>query len=281
LSQRIVHLRNIEDFASMIECASGVGDVLAHILTSNDTILFDIDAPSDCSPAFLSVTNCLAARLRTQNVPFDTRNLPDWMIIMDDIDTGLTGVHGPRIIQAFSNAPSGKSMLARFKCANSELISQFVREFSPLLVGLPNLYEEMESALAELMDNVFAHSESPEGGFLVGRHYTNLSILRFAVCDLGISIPRHLRRMAPEYLNQTDENVLAEAFVLGVSGNKETRFGSGLPTVSDMTIRLGGQLNAFSGSAIYKVQSGIANSVNVEKRFPGTLVSIEWPTSGG
>jgi hypothetical protein len=265
----------------MIECAAGVGDALAHILTSNDTILFDIDAPSDCSPAFLAVTNCFAARLRTQSIPFDTRNLPDWMTIQDDISTGLTGVHGPRIIFEFSNTPSGTSLLARFHNANSELISNFVSSFSPLLAGLPNLYEEMERALAELMDNVYAHGESPEGGFLVGKHYAHLNALRFAVCDLGISIPRHLRRMEPKYLNQTDEDVLAEAFVLGVSGNKATRFGSGLPTVSDITMRLGGKLTAYSGNAIYQVRSGIASSLRTEKRFPGTLISIEWPTLGG
>lgn len=255
--------------------------MLVHVLTSNDTILFDIDAPFDCSPAFLSVTNCLAARLRAQNVAFDTRNVPDWMIILDDISTGLTGVHGPRVIHQFSVTSSGTSLLARFKSANSELISQFVSAFSPLLVGLPNLYEEMESALAELMDNVFAHSESPEGGFLVGRHYPHLNTLRFAVCDLGLSIPRHLRRMEPAYLNLPDESVLAEAFVLGVSGNKVTHFGSGLPTVSDMTMRLGGRMNVYSGSAIYQVQSDIAGPLHVEKRFPGTLISIEWPTPGG
>ena len=265
----------------MIECASGVGDVLVHVLTSNDTILFDIDAPSDCSPAFLAVTNCLVARLRAQTISFDTRNVPHWLIISDVISTGPTGVHGPHVMQAFSEIPSDRSLLAGFTNANSELIREFVGLFAPLLTGMPNLYEEMESALAELMDNVFAHSESPEGGFLAGRHYAQLSTLRFAVCDLGISIPRHLRRMEPAYVYQSDEFVLAEAFVLGVSGNKVTHFGSGLPTVSDMTMRLGGRMNVYSGSAMYQVQSGTAGPLRVEKRFPGTLISIEWPTKRG
>jgi len=207
--------------------------------------------------------------------------MSDWMIIMDDISVGLTGLHGPRVIHQFSNPKTGTSLLARFRNANSEVIRQFVDEFSPLLLGLSNLYEEMESALAELMDNVFAHSESPEGGFLAARHNASINTLRFAVCDLGLSIPRHLRRMEPAYSNLSDEVVLAEAFILGVSGNKITHFGSGLPTVSDMTMRIKGQMNVYSGNAIYQVQSDGPHSLLVEKRFPGTLISIEWPTAGG
>jgi len=281
VSQRVVHLRNIEDITSMIECASEVGNVLACTPASNDIILFDIDASSDCSPAFLAITNCLAARLRAANISFDARNIPDWMTIRDDISMGITGNNGPRIIRQFSNDESGTSILARFKNADSELIGQFVSLFSPLLAGLPNLYEKMEIAMGELMDNVFAHSESPEGGFLVGKHYTHLNMLRFEVCDLGISIPSHLRRMEPAYLNQPDEVVLSEAFVLGVSGNKATRFGSGLPTVSDITTRLGGHLVAYSGNALYEVQSDMSHPMHIETRFPGTLISIEWPTVRG
>jgi anti-sigma regulatory factor (Ser/Thr protein kinase) len=217
-------------------------------------------------------------RLRAQSVSFDTRDLPDRITILDDISIGLTGVHGPRIIHQFTSVESETSIVARFTHADSYLIEQFVDAFAPLLIGLPNLYEELESALAELMDNVFAHSESPEGGFLVGKHYTDRHVLRFAVCDLGISIPRHLRRMEPEYINLPDDQVMSEAFVLGVSGNKSTRFGSGLPTVSDVTMRLGGLLRAYSGKAIYCVKSETVESISPEKRFPGTLMSIEWPT---
>ena len=265
----------------MIECASGVVDALAYVLSSDETILFDIDAPEDLSPAFLAVTNCLAARLRSQNVSFDTRRSPGMMSIMDNIRVGLTGQHGPRIIQSSEDPGSGRVFYARFQNAESERIQGFVDSFSPLLAGLPNLYEEMESTLAELMDNVFAHSESQEGGYLAGRHYADQNLLRFAVCDLGISIPRHLRKMEPTYVNKPDVEVLADAFVLGVSGDKTVRFGSGLPTVSDMTAQLGGHLFAYSGSAVYEVRAASSGSRAVQQRFPGTLISIEWPTTGG
>lgn len=280
VSQHIIRLRNIDDISSMIECAAGVEDAIIRTLTSNDMILFDIDAPTDCSPAFLSVMNCLVARLHAQTIPFDTHNVPDWLVLSNVVYTYPTGIYGPYVMQSLSEVLSDRILLAGFANANSELIGEFIGLFAPLLTGMPNLFEEMESALAELMDNVFAHSESPEGGFLAGRHYAQQNMLRFAVCDLGISIPRHLRRMESVYVHQSDEFVLTEAFVLGVSGDKKTRFGSGLPTVSDMTIRLGGQLTAYSGNAIYEVKSGITKTLHVETRFPGTLISIEWPTTG-
>jgi hypothetical protein len=146
------------------------------------------------------------------------------------------------------------------------------------LNNFPNFYERFESSLAELMDNVFAHSGSTVGGFLDTYHDSETGELRFALGDLGITIPGHLRSRISEYGDYNDRAVLIEAFKEGVSGDRETRFGSGLPYVKDVTTQVGGSLEVYSGLAYFSKTFDSETVVEPRVPFPGTLIYIRWPS---
>ena len=92
-------------------------------------------------------------------------------------------------------------------------------------------------------------------------------MLRFAICDLGVSIPYHLRTADPSFSALPDHEVLHAAFLEGVSGDKQTRFGSGLPYVRDTTLRCGGALQVYSGNAVYRLGTRIQNHIPLTSVF--------------
>jgi hypothetical protein len=152
--------------------------------------------------------------------------------------------------------------------------------FARHLHGVPDLYNRLENTLAELMENVRLHSESPVGGLLSAQFLPNKRTIRFAICDFGVSIPGHLSRLPKYSVGMPDDDLVAKAFEAGVSGaQSEIRSGSGLPFVRDFTMGIGGQVRVYSRLAALTIGVHGVSSVPVPNPFPGTLFTIDWPST--
>ena len=106
---------------------------------------------------------------------------------------------------------------------------------SPLVESLDRLYradarrkhlrESVFTALTELVDNVYSHSETPLAGFAMLQAYPNKArpSVQIAVSDSGIGIPASLRRgLSERVAGLTDAALIVKAFTRrGLS-----RFGS-------------------------------------------------------
>lgn len=158
------------------------------------------------------------------------------------------------------------------------LIRKIVELYVPLFAGVSDLVYRFESTIWELMNNVFAHSQSSCGG-AIGVQYRNAEQeLQFSICDYGITIPAHLSRLA-QFSSMTDDELLLESFKIGVSaGDPKRHSGQGLPFLKEMTSELGGRVYVFSRNGVYCSDIEETRAYMNAVAFPGTLVALNWPS---
>lgn len=109
---------------------------------------------------------------------------------------------------------------------------------------------ELEGAawtiLAELIDNVFAHSETQLDGFAALQVYPKGNCLKVAVSDSGLGLLRTLRpalqSQAPKLAALRDVELLVQVFKQGLSRHGTGR-GCGLKGCADKAIKFGAELD--------------------------------------
>lgn len=110
--------------------------------------------------------------------------------------------------------------------------------------------DELEGAawtiLAELIDNVFAHSETQLDGFAALQVYPKGNCLKVAVSDSGLGLLKTLRpalqNQAPKLAALRDVELLVEVFRQGLSRHGTGR-GCGLKGCADKAIKFGAELD--------------------------------------
>jgi hypothetical protein len=279
LEKHTLTLESIIDHHSLLRTAARIGSLGSAVDTGCRSVHVDAQGVDGVNPVFVAVINCIADFLRSRNVAVVGFTAPKSLVGREQVfEAGLYvwPMHVKQVLpQSSDESPQLK---AHFGGANPEVITRFVETFARFFQGVPNLIENLESTLAELMDNVSAHSGSNEGGWIAAKYDGEERVLRFSICDLGVSIPVHLRNSDDAYRAMNDVELLDAAFIEGVSGDKKTHFGSGLPYVRDATVRVNGALQVYSGHAIHADLSPRGESVSVNTRFPGTLIMAGWPS---
>jgi hypothetical protein len=100
--------------------------------------------------------------------------------------------------------------------------------------------------LAELIDNVFSHSETPLDGFAGLQVYPRGNCLKVAVSDSGLGVLKTLRPAllaeAPRLSNLSDIDLLVEVFRRGLSRHGACR-GCGLKGCADKAIKFKAELD--------------------------------------
>lgn len=100
--------------------------------------------------------------------------------------------------------------------------------------------------LAELIDNVFSHSQTPLDGFAGLQVYKRGNCLKVAVSDSGKGLLETLRPAlrteAPRFASLSDVDLLVEVFRQGLSRHGATR-GCGLKGCADKAIKFKAQLD--------------------------------------
>lgn len=100
--------------------------------------------------------------------------------------------------------------------------------------------------LAELIDNVFSHSETPLDGFAALQVYPRGNCLKVAVSDSGLGMLQTLRpglvAEAPRLRNLSDIDLLVEVFKRGLSRHGAGR-GCGLKGCADKAMKFKAELD--------------------------------------
>lgn len=81
-----------------------------------------------------------------------------------------------------------------------------------------SLLGALDYSFGEIIDNVINHSETKERGIVAAQYYPQKGYVEFCVADLGIGIPRSLRKSS-QYAMCTDAKLLIKAFDHGVGEN--------------------------------------------------------------
>jgi hypothetical protein len=136
--------------------------------------------------------------------------------------------------------------------------------------------------LAELMNNIFDHSNSKIPGYSFTQYNTRTATIITCVCDFGIGIPasvnNYLKQMGEQVIG--DAEALEKAFELRFSAmTKPHNRGFGLDTVFKSISAIGGKLHIVSNRGIYmRLENGEIKKSVLEVNFPGTLVVITLST---
>lgn len=148
----------------------------------------------------------------------------------------------------------------------------------------PNLKASVDYMFGEIMDNVCEHAQSDIGGYIGIQFYPNKHMLELCIADGGCGIPNSLRKNE-SFAGMEDSELLPRSLergigenVRGVRGSQGYGRGMGLAFVKNMVQCAKGTLRIVSGNAGVAVDcNGTRKIANV--CYPGTLVSIEMPTS--
>jgi len=114
------------------------------------------------------------------------------------------------------------------------------------------LEEAARTIFAELIDNVFSHSETPLDGFAALQVYPKGNCLKVAISDSGFGMLDTLRpalkNEAPKLAGLSDVDLIVEVFRQGLSRHGYGR-GCGLKGCADKAVKFGAELDARLPSA--------------------------------
>lgn len=169
-----------------------------------------------------------------------------------------------------------KISLQNFKSADPEIINGIVDVYLDKLPNIPAKIERFEQTLAELMENVYVHSQCKWGGFIYGYYNKTDNKLQFSIADFGTGIPWTLAQVAPYNAGFDDDTLTYEASKYSVT-SKRGRAGSGLDYAATFAKDLGGVMRVFSRRGCLRIDSEAKCLSEADTEYPGTLVTIELP----
>lgn len=148
--------------------------------------------------------------------------------------------------------------IRRLRCAadavtlDQELETLYLAHFRGKLGPLAEIFTR---TIGEITDNATTHGESAGGAYVAAQRYSDDRCV-FAIGDLGVGIPEHLRRAMPQLAD--DEAAIREATREGVSGTGDSTRGLGYQEVIDALkeaqVRFG-ELRVWSGCGRFRVET--------------------------
>lgn len=166
--------------------------------------------------------------------------------------------------------------LCRFSSAEPSIVQDFVGRFSDFLNTIPALIERFEGSLAELMENVYVHSNCQWGGYIYGYANKTEKLLRFSIADFGDGIPWTLKKVTPYDAGIDDDTMTYEASKYGIT-SKFGRAGSGLDYAASFAKGLNGVMRIYSRKGCLRINSDATCILEAPVEYPGTLVTIDLP----
>ncbi|HOY32625.1 MAG TPA: hypothetical protein PKW80_12175 [Bacteroidales bacterium] len=136
----------------------------------------------------------------------------------------------------------------------------------------------LSSSLAELMNNVFDHSESKIPGYTFTQYNTRNNEITSCVCDFGIGIPRKVNKYLSENKLETIDNVSALKKALEYKFStlsKPHNRGYGWDNVFSIVKGLKSKILIISNNVLYKNDFNKAPITSLlNNNFPGTIIVI-------
>jgi hypothetical protein len=137
----------------------------------------------------------------------------------------------------------------------------------------------IHETLAELILNVYQHSNSSAGCYVMGQGYADTHQIRFCIGDAGIGIKNHLGNRYKELLSKNSAFAIEMALIEGITGTMyNENSGMGLAYLKRFVNLVGGSFAILSGDGLYieKTDSRGSKSIKKELEFevPGTFVDV-------
>jgi hypothetical protein len=141
-------------------------------------------------------------------------------------------------------------------------------------------------AISELCQNAVEHGASPAGCVVAASRgeFDGIRKIMLGVGDLGVGIPKHIRRAHPEFV--LDEHAIGQALKEGVSGTRRTDRGFGFSWVLKETLSSA----ATSAEMLIRSGQGTFRREIVDARIKdhgwstqdagGTWIACDWATVG-
>ncbi|MBU6324213.1 MAG: hypothetical protein KJS92_01900 [Bacteroidetes bacterium] len=137
--------------------------------------------------------------------------------------------------------------------------------------------QPLNSALGEMMNNVFDHSECKIPGYTVTQFHPNRKLLHTCVCDLGCTIPKSVN----DYLTSQGLPSISSAAALDKAMEKNFSSytqphnrGLGLDNLVSIVRALKGRFLLVSGSSACIMEHEEEVLLDMQSNFPGTMVVI-------
>lgn len=140
------------------------------------------------------------------------------------------------------------------------------------------LRKKFLESLFEIFSNAVIHSGTKLGIYVCGQFFPQSHRLDFSVADLGIGIPKKVRRHTGE------RHSADEAIGWAVSGSNTTKTGSvpgglGLKLLREFTRMNGGRIQIVSDRGYWEQRADKVTASVMDCAYPGTVVNLELNTA--
>ena len=146
------------------------------------------------------------------------------------------------------------------------------------------LYTSLSYLISELLDNVFEHSQSPNG-YVFSQYLKSEGVINLCIGDVGISVYGSFKN-AGLYQEEIDGKEAAalrlanEGYSSKNRPNAENR-GYGIPTSKAMLVRgIKGAFFMLSGTAFHRFENDSNDYIDLQNlfRWNGTIILLRIPT---
>ena len=155
------------------------------------------------------------------------------------------------------------------------VVSAVTEIFSAQLADAGDLLPAMQWIVAEILENVFLHADTPHPAAVCAQHYPNAGRIDLAICDVGRGLRASLAATHPVY---SDGHAIDLAVERGVSGSDEPGRGNGLAGTLEIARHNRAAATVWSGSALYIFRGGADKGFEEIPRVPGTGVALQLST---
>ena len=176
--------------------------------------------------------------------------------------------------ESTSKESRSKLNLSQFKGVDDNVVDTLKDVIRGSLKISESAFDPLHNAFSEIMNNVFAHAQSPVGGFIVGQVYPRKKVLRVCFADMGMGIRRSLTRN-PEYRGiKSDTEAIELALEENVTSRPREHSGLGLPAIADFVKSNEGLMTIISNRALVTVGQHTSPK-ELDTGFRGTIINLK------
>ncbi|MDD2935095.1 MAG: ATP-binding protein [Candidatus Pacebacteria bacterium] len=149
---------------------------------------------------------------------------------------------------------------------NSEDLSKFVSEITPLLHLDPKHAQSIRYIMSELIRNVLEHSLSENGAIVSAQYHTKSNTIRIGIVDTGIGIWKSINQ---SYNPKNDIEAIRLALIPGITGTTkkeggtEYNAGAGLFFIKSIAYVNNSFFMIYSGRGMYKLLKKQAKKIKL------------------
>lgn len=237
-----------------------------------DRVILDFSRCTAAFPGAMLPVCCFCLREQSEGVIFSLK-LPD----KDNLRKLFLDANWAYLIDASQTETLYKGYLqipaTRFRTAEEQwaLVDDVVEAVLKSVPGFARSdLEALEWCLSEITDNVINHADSAIGGLAQLSNRSKSRRIEFAICDVGVSIPKTLKPSHPEIVE--DYEALTWSIREGVTRDPLIGQGNGLYGSSELCAGSGGFISIQSGcGSLHKNADGLSLK-NQKIPYIGTLV---------